>query len=141
MSKQKNTPTKQRHYFFLNPYEDCAFTSCPKCNTKTKVRKFPLVIHIEPNTLFVLNKNCKYCPTCDLIIVKKAEIENLMSAQFEQVNPTVIGNEYLVFGTLDKKDWQKNKTVTMNTGETMEKAYVFKDVLKFEMGERWVNEE
>jgi len=64
-----------------------------------------------------------------------------MSAQFEEVNPTVIGNEYLVFGTLDKKDWQKNKTTPMNSGETMEKAYVFKDVWKFEMGGRWVKDE
>ena len=65
--KQKNTttsaekPEKTRHYFFLNPYEDCAFTKCPKCNNSTKVRKFPLVIHIEPLQFLVLNKNCKYC--------------------------------------------------------------------------------
>ena len=39
------------HRFFLNPYEDMAFTKCPKCEAKTKVRKFPLVIHIEPTQL------------------------------------------------------------------------------------------
>lgn len=36
------------HRFFLNPYDDFAFTKCPKCDQKTAVRKFPLVIHIEP---------------------------------------------------------------------------------------------
>ena len=53
MSKRKsgktvNKPYKTRHYFFLNPYEDYAFTKCPKCDEKTKVRKFPLAIHIDP---------------------------------------------------------------------------------------------
>ena len=48
-------PTKTRHYFFLNPYDDAAFTKCPKCNTKTMARKIPFVIHIEPQQVFVLN--------------------------------------------------------------------------------------
>ena len=122
-------------------YQDCAFTKCPKCENTTKIRKFPLVIHIEPNTLLILNKNCKYCPICYLIIAKKSDIEYFMTAQFETTDPTIVGNDYLVFGTLDKKDWQKNKTDPMNTGETMDKAYVFKDILNFEMGERWVKEE
>jgi hypothetical protein len=30
-----------RHKFFLNPYKDARFTSCPKCTAKTKLRKFP----------------------------------------------------------------------------------------------------
>ena len=60
-----------RHYFFLNPYEDAAFTRCPKCETKTLIRKFPLVVHIEPQQLFILNKKCRFCPRCDLIIARK----------------------------------------------------------------------
>jgi len=141
MSKQDNKPTKQRHYFFLNPYQDCAFTSCPKCNNKTKVRKFPLVIHVEPDQLLVLNKNCKYCPTCDLIIVKKSHIEHLMTVQFETVNPSVVGNEYMVIGTLEKKDWRENMTTSFSSQETIEKAYIFKDVWKFEMQRGWTMEE
>jgi len=141
MSKQNNISNKQqRHYFFLNPYQDNAFTKCPKCNTSTKVRKFPLVINIEPQTLFVLNKNCKYCPKCDLIIVKKSDIENQLTIQFEKVDASILGNDYLVFGTLDKKDWQKNKTTPMNSRETIEKAYVFKDVWNFEL-QGWTKNE
>jgi uncharacterized protein with PIN domain len=70
---------KKRHYFFLNPYEDQAFTRCPKCNGKTKIRKFPLAIHIEPGQIFGLNKHCKYCPVCDLIIGDRSDIEHLMA--------------------------------------------------------------
>ena len=95
---------KKRHYFFLNHYEDFAFTRCPKCDNKTKVRKFPLIIHIEPRQMFILNKQCKYCPACDLIIGNKSAIEHFLAASFSQVNPEIIGNEYLVMGTLDKRD-------------------------------------
>ena len=28
------TYTKSRHHFFLKPYEDVAFTKCPKCEGK-----------------------------------------------------------------------------------------------------------
>jgi len=39
--------TKEKYNFFLNPYTDAAFTKCPKCDGKTKVKKFPLLIFIE----------------------------------------------------------------------------------------------
>ena len=124
---------KTRHYFFLNPYKDCAFTKCPKCNNKTKVRKFPLVIHVEPNQLLVLNKNCKYCTNCDLIIVKQSKIETLMSCEFEKVNPSVVGNKYLIFGIFSRSDWQKySKTLTDPT-KAIDQVYVFEDVLTFEV--------
>jgi len=131
--KSVKIPTKTRHYFFLNPYDDCAFTKCPKCDSKTKLRKFPLVIHIEPQQMLFLNKNCKYCLECDLIIVKKSEIEALLTAQFEKVNPSSIGNEYLVFGTLDRRDWKKYQNTPASPNEVIEQVYVFKDVLKFEV--------
>jgi len=34
---------ESHHYFFLNPYQDMAFTRCPKCKEKTKIRKHCLV--------------------------------------------------------------------------------------------------
>lgn len=52
---------KTRHYFFLNPYEDCAFTRCPKCNNKTKIRKFPLVIHIV-NRMYMFKDMLNFAP-------------------------------------------------------------------------------
>jgi len=99
--KNKTTAHKKGHRFFLNPYEEHAFTKCPRCHEKTKIRKFPLVIHIEPNQMFLLNKGCRYCPPCDLIIAKQTEIEPLMAAGFEERRPEIVGNEYLVVGTMD----------------------------------------
>ncbi len=123
---------RRRHYFFLNPYGDAAFTKCPICQGKTKVRKFPLVIHIDPQQLLLLNKKCRYCTKCDLIIAKKSELESLMAACFEQSNPQMIGNNYLVMGVAERRDWREGKKGKMLQGETVERMLVFKDVLNFE---------
>jgi hypothetical protein len=123
---------KRRHYFFLNPYEDAAFTKCPKCDDKTKIRKFPLVIHIDPQQLLLLNKKCRYCVKCDLIIAKKTELESLMTACFEESKPEIIGNNYFVMGVAERKDWIEGKKGKMPQGETIERISVFRDVLDFE---------
>ncbi|AFY99642.1 hypothetical protein [Calothrix sp. PCC 6303] len=124
---------KQRHKFFLNPYQDCAFTKCPKCETKTKIRKFPLVIKIEPKQLFLLNKQCKYCPICDLIIAKKQEIEPLITFEFSKSNPKIVDNQYLVMGTLDRKDWKDGNNKSLSSAEIIERIYLFKDVWNFKV--------
>jgi hypothetical protein len=126
-------PERRRHYFFLNPYEDAAFTKCPKCENNTKIRKFPLVIHIDPQQLLLLNKKCRYCVKCDLIITKKSELESLMAASFEQYKPEIIGNNYLVMGVAERRDWLDSKKGKMLQGETMERLLVFKDILNFEL--------
>ena len=125
MAKQQT-----KHYFFLNPYKDSSFSKCPKCDNKTKLRKFPLVIHIEPNHFLVLNKICKYCTECDLIITKQLEIETLMAGRFEKVVPSVVGNKYVVFGTLDKNQWLKYSKTPTDPSEVVNQVYIFKDVLK-----------
>ena len=129
----KMTEPQRRHFFFLNPYEDAAFTRCPKCQSKTKVRKFPLVIHIEPKQLLLLNKTCRYCPSCDLLIAKKSEIESLMVTSFEQSRPEIVGNDYLVIGVLDRKDWRHGTQGKLSEGEVIEQIFVFKDVWNFEL--------
>ncbi|MBL7154841.1 MAG: hypothetical protein ISS79_14085 [Phycisphaerae bacterium] len=132
MSKRDTITQKRRHYFFLNPYQDAAFTKCPKCLSKTKIRKFPLVIHIDPQQLFLLNKKCRYCTRCDLIIARKSELESLMAAAFEQLNPQIIGNNYLVMGVAERSDWRESNKGRMSQGQTIERILVFKDVWNFE---------
>src|SRR4051794_1604047 len=91
-----------RYRFFLNPYSDARFTSCPKCGGKTRVRKLPLVIHVDPAHMIALNKTCKFCPYCDLLIAHQDEIEGFLAAYFGQNQPDVVGNDYLVLGTADR---------------------------------------
>ncbi len=57
-----------QYRFFLNPYQDARFTRCPQCDQPMRQRKLPLVIHIDPMQLLSLNKTCRYCPHCDLLI-------------------------------------------------------------------------
>ena len=134
MIELKGIPSeRRRHYFFLNPYKDAAFTKCPKCENATRIRKFPLVIHIDPQQLLLLNKKCRYCVRCDLIIAKKSEVESLMAARFEESKPDMIGNDYLVMGVAERRDWLEGKKGKMPQGETIERVSVFKDVLNFEL--------
>ena len=123
----KGNKRPQKHKFFLNPYSDCAFTKCPKCETKTKVRKFPLVIHIETPQIFLLNKKCKYCTQCDLIIVKKQELESFMA------NAQVMGNDYLVMGTLDRQDWRQGSKGLLSPKDIIERMYIFEDQWHFKV--------
>ncbi len=129
----KGKPRKTRYRFFLNPYEDMAFTKCPKCETKTKQRKLPLVIHIEPAQILVLNKTCRYCPECDLVIARKHELEAMMASTFEEHRPEIIGNEYLVVGTVDRADWRAGSKEQASPADTLERVYVFKDQWHFEI--------
>ncbi len=124
---------KRSHYFFLNPYLDCAFTKCPQCDAKTKIRKFPLVIHIEPQQLFLLNKKCKFCVNCDLIITKQSEVEQQLEIGCSEIDPDIIGNDYLVMGTLDKKDWRTGNKKEIDSSEAVKRMYVFKNHLNFEV--------
>ncbi|NQE45973.1 hypothetical protein C5S31_08125 [ANME-1 cluster archaeon GoMg2] len=135
-SEKDNTQTvlkRARHYFFLNPYDDMAFTRCPKCEQKTKIRKYCLVIHIDPKHLFSLNKSCRYCPECDLIIVKQADLEGLLTAGCEQNAPEIEGNDYFVFGTMDRTDWKKAQAGKMSQQEAIKRAFPFKDAWKFKV--------
>ncbi|MBV8883563.1 MAG: hypothetical protein JO235_06120 [Chroococcidiopsidaceae cyanobacterium CP_BM_RX_35] len=133
LHKLKEEKLKKRHKFFLNPYEDSAFTKCPKCEAKTKIRKIPLVIHIEQQQLFLLNKQCRYCANCDLIITKQQEIESLLAVSFSQSHSQFIGNDYSVIGTLDRQDWKEGNKGTLSPQKIMERIYGFQDVWDFEV--------
>ncbi len=98
------------------------------------------MIHFEDKTinfhqLFSLNKSCKFCPECDLIIGQKAEIDDSLkqivaSPPFNlQINP----NDYFVFGTLEKKDWLKIQKEKNTQKSTLDLVHPFIDTLDFEI--------
>lgn len=95
------------HSFMLNPYPDQRLWRCPLCEQKTKQRKTPLLIHIDPLHLIALNYTCRYCQGCDLLIAHKHEIEHLLTELFRQYDPGVIGNDYLIIGTAEKSAWRE----------------------------------
>jgi hypothetical protein len=127
-----------RYRFFLNPYRDARFTTCPQCGGKTRVRKLPLVIHVEPAQLVALNKTCRYCPPCDLLIAHQDEIEGFLAAFFSEQRPEIVGNDYLVIGTEDRADWLRGMRSPMFPQETFDCLHDFKDTVRFEPAPRWV---
>ncbi len=137
MAKQKKKTVvrlgKQppRYRFFLNPYQDVRFTRCPQCSNKTSQRKLPLVIHIDPMQLLALNKTCRYCPRCDLLIAHQDDLEHLLASIFIEKDPEIVGNNYLVVGTEDKADWKRGMQQEFTSQEALEVLHDFKEVVIF----------
>ena len=87
-----------RYAFILNPHADTKFTKCPRCETKTNLRKLSLVIHLESFGLVLLGKTCRLCLRCETLIAHKAELDKLLSAVVNVSRP-----EYIVLGTVDRR--------------------------------------
>jgi hypothetical protein len=126
-----------RYRFFLNPYPEVRCTTCPRCQGRTKLRKVPLVIHVSPLNPLALNKTCRYCPGCDLLIAHRDEVESFLAAYFAEHDPEVIGNDYLVIGTLDRPDWRRGTKSPLPIQEIAEHLYDFREVLQFELVGGW----
>jgi hypothetical protein len=56
-----------------------------------------------------------------------------MTVCCEKIDPSMIGNKYVVFGTFDKSDWRQLSQKTTYPAESLKKVYVFKDVKQFEV--------
>lgn len=130
-----------RYSFFLNPYQDLRFTSCPRCGAKTRIRKVPLVIHVDPRNPVALNKSCRYCDVCDLLIVHQDELEAQLAYLFLARAPELIGNDYLVIGTFDRSVWKQGRQDPWTTQGMVDNLHDFKEVLRFEPVQRWVPNE
>jgi len=64
-------------------------------------------------------------------------LERLLVEICEKNAPDTIGNEYLVFGTIDRKDWKNGLTGKISQQEAIKRTYPFKDVWKFEVSPGW----
>jgi hypothetical protein len=123
-----------RFKFFLNPYPDVRFTTCPQCSRGTRQRKLPLVIHVEPQSTLSLNTTCRYCPACDLLIMHQDDLEHLLASAFDTHNREVVGNDYLVLGTMERADWRRGLTTPLSIQEMRATLHDFKDYVHFEPG-------
>jgi hypothetical protein len=126
-----------RYRFFLNPYQDARFSKCPQCENKTGQRKLPLFIHINPKQPLLLNKTCRYCLHCDLLIAHQDDLEDLIARIFTDLNPEIVGNKYLVVGTLDRADWKRIDQDKLPIQDTIEALHDFKDVVMFKPMGGW----
>lgn len=127
-----------RYTFILNPYNDARLSKCPLCQRPTHMRKFALLIHIEHGGLLALGKTCRYCSPCELIIAHQDELEDELVQVFESRAPEVIGNPYVVFGTVEKQRWKQSLGgVGIELTEGLKYAADFKKVLGLKMEGGW----
>ena len=115
-----------RHRFIPNPYSWERFASCPECHLPTEERKFPLLIHVDPRNPVCLNKTCRYCPNCDLLIAHQDDLEALLAAIYSERAPGVIGNDYLVIGTVERKAWREGISQPRSPADMQETVHDFK---------------
>lgn len=135
--KRIGKPPRRYKFFFLNPYQDVRFSYCPKCAGKTKLRKVPLVIDLNFFQPIALNKACRYCPACDLLIAHQDEIDEHLVSVFTQESLEKSLKDYWVLGTMERSDWQRSCDQSMTPTQITECLYGFKQTLKFEPSQ-WV---
>jgi len=116
---------KPKYNFTLNPYPEQRSSSCPDCGAKTGQRKLPLVVHIDPMNLMLLNYTNRYCKVCDMLIGHKHEIEHHLTETFLKIGPDIIGNNYLVLGTVDKKIWYEHNNQEKTSRDILNHAHDF----------------
>ncbi|MDI6738582.1 MAG: hypothetical protein QME12_08810 [Nanoarchaeota archaeon] len=78
-----------------------------------------------------LNKTCKYCHYCNLLIADKDEVE-LFIKQFLGVN-AITEKEYFIAGTLDRKVYRKMAKEGGLSEGPLHGASFFKNVWEFTM--------
>jgi hypothetical protein len=84
--------------------------------------------------LLSLNKTCKFCPSCELIITKKSEIESYLEEMLTRWGKTTFHAEnYLVFGTIDRSVWKAGKQNSLNPQDALKLAAPFKHVWEFKV--------
>src|SRR5262245_23590471 len=134
MAKKRIGKLRPRYSFILNPYADVRLSKCPRCQKLTYLRKFALFIHIDAWGPMALGKTCRYCSRCELIMAHQNELEAELVHSFSQMAPDVIGNEYLVLGTIDKRVWKEGLIGDGGElGEVLKHMAEFKRVLKLEV--------
>lgn len=99
------------------------------------------MIHIDQGGLVSLNKTCRYCPDCELLIAHQDEIESHLASLFATLAPKVIGNDYMVVGTLDRPDWKRGVVGKMTIEEIIEALHDFKDMVRFELSRGWMRDD
>ena len=117
-----------RYAFVLNPDPDTKFTRCPRCETKTNLRKLSLVIHVEGFGLVILGKTCRLCLRCETLIAHKTELDKFLGTVVTGSNP-----EYVVLGTVERNTYRRGLTGGTSLDDVRAHTADFKSYWKVEI--------
>lgn len=115
-----------KYHFFLNPYPDMRFSKCPHCEGKTGQRKLPLLVLVDPKHIIAIHCTNRYCEHCDMLIGHKFEIERCLTNLFLELEPAVVGNNYVIIGTIEKKVLNTALKEGKTADEILHRAHIFK---------------
>lgn len=122
-----------KYSFALNPYADERFSRCPGCKGLMNPRKFALLIAVEGSDLTILGKTCRYCPRCEMIIAHQDELESILAQSFSTRAPEVIGNQYLVLGTVELRAWRRGLKRSLPLEQLQSQTAGFKKYLSLKV--------
>jgi hypothetical protein len=119
---------RPRYAFVPNPRADDRFTRCPRCEAKTRVRKLPLVIHVEEAGLLILGKTCRLCVACEVLIAHRAEVEQLIGASLG--GAVAVSPKYSVLATVDTRVWRRGLAGGVSLDDVVQHMSDFKAYLR-----------
>jgi hypothetical protein len=123
---------RPRYSFFLNPHRNERFMRCPRCKAAMRVRKIPLVIHVDAVGLVLLRKTCRLCIGCEMLIAHEAEVDRVIAG----FAPNAAMPPYLVLGTLGSGTWRDGMTAGVTLDEVKGDMADFKAYMRVEITPR-----
>jgi hypothetical protein len=119
-----------RYSFVLNSHVRERFTKCPRCDASTRIRRLPLVVHVEHiggPRLVLLNKTCRLCVICETLIVDRVELERVIAAA------GLSAADYVVLGTIERPAWRRALRVDAALPDIREHMSDFKQYVKVDV--------
>ena len=92
-------------------------------------RKVALVAVVEPRHLVTLDVTCRTCSRCDLLIAHQTDVSTILAEVFREHDPSVIGNPYVIAGTMARADWQQVAERPLTVEQTAQHVRPFAEVV------------
>jgi len=65
------------------------------------------------------------------------ELDEIITRVFTVLNPEIVGNKYLVIGTLDRADWKRIDQKKLSIQDSIEALHDFKEEVMFKPMGGW----
>ena len=85
--------------------------------------------------LIALNKTCRFCPACALLIAHADQLATFFAAFFGTTRQAMTPEDYFVVGTIDRTDWARQPTTP---AEMFAVLHDFTRIVSFNPMPTWV---